>query len=1092
MEDTQPARVRFGAFTLDLKAGELCLGDVAGDGERRIVLQEQPLKVLLILIGRDGEMATREEIKKKLWPNDTIVEFDHSINVVIGNLRRALGDSAEKPQYIGTVARRGYRLLVPVERLEIAATVEPIIDNVAVQVQVQNDASGLIGKKVSHYRVLEVIGGGGMGLVYKAEDVKLGRRVALKFLPEELATDSLTLHRFEREAQTASSLNHPNICTIYEIEEYDGQPFIVMELLEGETLRDRLAAGDGALPLEGLLDIALQVSDGLKAAHERGIIHRDIKPANIFITNKGICKILDFGLAKLTTSEGHTVDELPGPRPKDGLERGTPEMVSEATMDRTLTRTGAAMGTAGYMSPEQVRGEKLDTRTDLFSFGLVLYEMATGQRAFSGETAEIVHNAILNSAPASARELNPKITSGLEAVIDKALEKDRERRYQSMAEIRGALERVRDGDEVSRAARSRHLWRCWAAAACVVAIAVGAGLYWRSRKIDKLKAGDALVVADIENNTSDPSLDGAVKLALESNLGQTPFLDVLGPEKVRGTLKLINHSENERLMPAIAREVCIRTNSAAVVTGSITDDGNSYRIGLKAVNCKTGESLASADADARTRSVVIKTLGDVGTGLREKLGEPQASLKRFNKPLDEATSSSIEALQAFNQGERARMVGGPVDALPLYERAVDLDPKFALALAYLGIMYGDIGNDKMQTEYVGRAFELRGRVTQRDRFAIEATYYHMVTGQLDKAVPVYQEWLQNYPRDRIALINFANMSSHMGHDADAAALFRESIRIDPNELIAYEDLIWTDVRMNRLDDALAVYNQARSQKIEVADLAYSRYDIAFLQNDLPTMEEQVRSNISDPHYQSLLIAGRAQVEEYHGRFRSASELWAQAVDVAKRHKLAMVGAFLEERALAEVLAGNSKVALDLAREASAMGNGTALNPEAAFAIALAGDDNQAESMANAINREYPVNAFIQNFWLPSIRAAIALRRSSPAEAIRQLEQVTLYEYDETGVLSAVYLRGQAYVKLGQPNKAAAEFQRILDHPYLTGEFEIGALSHLQLGHAQAMMGDKAAARKSYQDFFSLWKDADPDVPILKEAKAEYAKLMQSE
>ncbi len=425
MQNAVLLRVQLGPFELDLKAGEL------RKGEGKVRLQEQPFQILLMLVQRSGDLVTLDEIKKKLWPNDTVVEFDHSIHTAIKKLRQALDDSADNPKYIETVARRGYRLMVPVECLE--STPGDGLSSDAAS-HSGGDAVGrtppvpsLIGRKVSHYRVLEIIGGGGMGLVYKAEDLKLGRRVALKFLPEEVATDSLALQRFEREARTASSLNHPNICTIHEIEEHEGQLFIVMELLEGETLRDRLAASEGSLPLAELLSVAIQISDGLQAAHERGIIHRDIKPANIFITDKGVCKILDFGLAKLLETGDQ---EEPAARP--AIWAATLPDASEASC---LTRTGTAMGTAGYMSPEQVRGEKLDARTDLFSFGLVLYEMATRRRAFSGETAEVVRDAILQQPQIPVRDLNSKLPLNLEIVINKALEKDRQARYQTAAEM---------------------------------------------------------------------------------------------------------------------------------------------------------------------------------------------------------------------------------------------------------------------------------------------------------------------------------------------------------------------------------------------------------------------------------------------------------------------------------------------------------------------------------------------------------------------------------------------------------------------------------------------------------------------------------
>ena len=469
MEETLPRCVRFGPFSLDLKAGELRTGNSA------VLLQEQPLHVLRILIENEGTLVSREEIRKRLWPNDTIVEFEHSINAAINKLRKALGDPVAEPQYIQTVARRGYRLMVPVEWVTPAgdesSTSEVSSSDHGAAVRTRSEPGALTGRTVSHYRVLDIIGGGGMGVVYRAEDLKLGRRVALKFLPEELGNDSPALQRFEREARIASSLNHHNICAIYEFGEHEGLPFLVMESLEGETLRDCLPrAGEKGLPIAELLDLSIQVTDGLQAAHEKGIIHRDIKPANIFLTSKGVCKILDFGLAKLleegepektaaqaanasrpmdSTFNAPIAEAYVGPAVKDigGFTAATVKSDNGSIVSR-LTRTGLAIGTAGYMSPEQVNREKLDARTDLFSFGLVLYEMATGQRAFGGKTAAAVHDAILHQVPRPVRDLNSTLAPGLEAIINKSLEKDRDLRYQSAAELRADLEKEQRGRQI--------------------------------------------------------------------------------------------------------------------------------------------------------------------------------------------------------------------------------------------------------------------------------------------------------------------------------------------------------------------------------------------------------------------------------------------------------------------------------------------------------------------------------------------------------------------------------------------------------------------------------------------------------------------
>jgi len=1086
-------RVRLGEFQLDLSSGELCtLGAVNGDG--KVLLREQPFQVLRMLIQRGGKIVTREEIKRKLWPNDTIVDFDHSINVAIGILRRALGDSADNPQYIETLARRGYRLLVAPERLQTTAEMPR---GEAAGAKALPGLGDLIGKKVSHYRVLEVIGGGGMGMVYKAEDLKLGRRVALKFLPEELASDPVTLKRFEREAQTASALNHPNICIIHEIAEYEGQPFIVMELLEGSTLLHHLSLSESkAIPLISLLDIAIQICDGLQAAHDKGIIHRDIKPANIFLTKQGPVKILDFGLAKLAATE--EVEEIGSPEgagiPSAGAKQLSRETDTETfrVVQSNLTRTGIAIGTTGYMSPEQVRKEKLDVRTDLFSFGLVLYEMAAGRRAFTGETAAVVHDAILNQAPVAVQDLNNSVPRGLDAVIAKALDKDCSRRYQSAAEMRADLEQVQN--EIHPV---RHILQRWLAAAALLVFVPAAGWIYREyRNKVQLSAGDTIVLS-VSNETGDPVFGDALKLALRASLEQTPYLNVLAENKVLGTLRALNLSEGTEVTPEIAREVCLRTNSKMVVASSIADAGNGLRIELKGIDCRWGVTVGRVRQDTATRNEVVHLLGVSSAELRGQLGEPEASVAKFNKPLEQATSPSLEALQLLAEGYRHHLAGDVRAASPYYQRAAELDSNFALAYAALGVADEGRGERALETAAETKAYELRTRLTERARFHAEDLYYDVVTGEQEKACAVLQQWVQTFPDDFIAHHNLAGCLLKLGEPDQSLAEAREAARLLPSPW-SYNMLIYHDILTGRLDEAKAIFDEAAARKFDAPPMHVTRTLLAFLQKDQTAMQEQwnwAEGAVGAPAAESLLLFARPSVAIYYGRFREARGLMKQGIALEKKAGfLRPTGQYDSILALREAEIGNPARAQQAAVKALQKTQDRDTQLALALALARTGDIEAAQKLADALGQTFPLDTVVQNHCLPTIRAAIKLHENDPAAAVEILRPTVKYDLADAESFNSLYpayIRGLAYLQIGKGDLAAAEFQKLLDHPGVVARDITGALSHLQLARAQKMMGDQAAARNSYEDFLALWKDADSDIPIYPQAKAEYAKLRSS-
>jgi serine/threonine protein kinase/tetratricopeptide (TPR) repeat protein len=1073
--ETSTGRARFGAFELDLTTGELRSVSSA-NGEPTVLLREQPFQVLQMLIERAGKLVTREDIKRKLWPDDTIVDFDNSINVSIRILRKAVGDTAEAPHYIETLARRGYRLMVPVEWLESAVTTpeqHPTTPATTPSLAVQS----LIGKKVSHYRVIDIIGGGGMGMVYRAEDLKLSRMVALKFLPEELASDAVALQRFEREARTASALSHSNICTIHGIEEHEGQPFIVMELLEGETLRTRMAALEPkALPFDEFFGIAMQVCRGLEAAHEKGIIHRDIKPANIFLCKSGGVKILDFGLAKLAG------DQV-GLEKAEAADSSAPVASSSDGLKKGLTRTGTTAGTAGYMSPEQVGHEELDTRTDIFSFGLVLYEMAAGQRAFTGETVVDLHEAILHQTPVPARVRNPMLPRGFDVVFSKALEKDRQQRYQSATALRNDLSRILRAANPAR----RRIRQVVAAVVLLAFVALGSWRYEVYRHRITLAPTDTIVLADADNQTGDPVFNDALNIALRYEMQQTPYLNILGIDKAYATLAELKLPLTTRITSDVARRICAKTNSKMVISQSIADAGNGYHLEMRALDCVSGATLSKEQADIGSRNEVIHELGVTAVHLRGKLGEPTASLARFNQPLEKALSASLEALQAGAEGTKLHYTGDVAGALKLYQRTIELDPNLALTYEGMGNAYFFLRNFELSGASFTRAYQLRDRLTEKDRLHLEFTYYGTVIGDWEKSYSSTLRFLQIFPRDVFAHQSLASASVRLGEPNRAADEAAETARLQPSSYF-FGQAIQTFRVASKFIEAKSWLAKADALKFDNLGIQLERLTVLFATGDRDGLAKFLAEAERGSNRRDILIS-HAYIETQQGRFRSAERLRLQALGLPS--KTPDIIAPISHSALENAEVGRVVQARRDENELDKRKIDRDKKLWLALALARSGQTEEAGMLADQVSAERPEDTLVQHYLVPTIRAAIKLQQHDPAAVIDLLRGTAKYDLAYTTSFDYVYpayIRGLAYLKLGDGRSAAAQFQKMIDNRGLTLKHVIGPLAWLQMGRAQQMMGDEGAARKSYETFLDLWKNADPDIPIYRLAKAEYAKL----
>ena len=927
-----------------------------------------------------------------------------------------------------------------------------------------------------------------MGVVYKAEDTRLNRFVALKFLPNEVANDRSALERFRREAKAASALNHPNICTVYDIGEQDGQAFIAMEFLDGMTLKHRIAGRP--MEVDEILLLGIEIADALDAAHSEGVIHRDIKPGNLFVTKRGHAKILDFGLAKTSPGLRKTQTDLEAAQ-------------STITREEHLTSPGAALGTISYMSPEQVRAKELDARTDLFSFGAVLYEMATGAVPFRGESSGLIYESILNRPPVPTVRLNPDLPVDLERIINKCLEKDRNLRYQHASDIRSDLQRLKRDSESGRAfiastaadvRRRSVLQRYWGplAVAVVIAVAVG-GFYVHSRKGHMLSKTDTIVLSDFANSTGDPVFDDTLKQALAIQLAQSPFLNVLSDRKVNAELRMMGRVPGVRLTEELAREVCQRGGSKAVLAGSIASLGSQYVLGLKALDCASGDLLTQRQLTATSKESVLKALDTAAADLRSKLGETLGSVSKYATPIQDATTPSLEALKAFSLGSKNEGEKGDAAAIPLWKSAIEIDPNFAIAYASLAVAYANLGQASFSAENAKKAYDLRDRVSDREKYNIEAFYYVATTGQLDKAAQTYELHVRSYPRDFAPWSNLGNTYMLLGQWDKALPATQEALRLE-SHVADFSNLGQIYIALNLLDEAKSTFEQALSRRLDAGYLRLWMYYLAFLRNDETGMKQQIAWGTGKPGDEDALLSAQSDTEAFHGRLRKADEYSRRAMESAEHAEAKEAAALWQANAaLREAEFGDSISARHDAAAALTLGPGRDVEVLAALAFARSGNAAQAESLGDKLDREFPLNTSLQGYWLPSIRAAINLNTKNPSKAIELLQPAATYELAEPGPLQLgtmypAYLRGQALLMGGQAKEAASEFQKILDHQGIVLNFPIAAIAHLGLARAHALGGDRTKARAAYDDFFAIWKDANPGIPIFKQAKAEYEKI----
>ena len=966
---------------------------------------------------------------------------------------------------------------------------------------------------LSHYRIVSKLGAGGMGEVYLAQDTKLDRKVALKILPEDVASKRHRMQRFVQEAKAASALNHPNIITIYEINETNSRHFIALEFIDGQTLRKRMRRTE--MKLDEVLDVAIQTATALSAAHEAGIIHRDIKPENIMLRQDGIVKVLDFGLAKLTETTH------------------TSEVDMEAPTSAAITEAGEILGTTSYMSPEQARGLQLDSRTDIFSLGVLIYEMVTRRLPYPDTNKTEILGAIISdkAVPPLAR-YSREAPDELERIVEKTLAKERDQRYQSakdlLIDLRNLKKRLEVDAELERTTPDRfaaptsnglsftsktagpasstiqthptssaeyivnqvkiHKRGAFIAIGMLVVAALAAGVFWyfKSNPAAALTEKDTIVLADFTNATGDPVFDGTLKQGLAVQLEQSPFLNIFSDQRVREALRFMNRSPDERVTKEIAREICQRQGLKAFLAGSISNLGSHYVITLEAINAQTGDTITREQAEAASKEEVLSTLGNGATKLREKLGESLSSVQKYDVPIHQATTSSLDALKAFSVGVEYQLKGKYLEAIPFFKRATETDANFARAYAAMSSMYYNTRQYDLAAETSRKAYDLRERVGEYERLYITQIYYDNVTGELDKYLETLELWKRTYPRESAPHNNLAVKYNELGQFDRAAEEAREAIRLNPNSASGHSLLASSSVGLNRYDDAKEIIRQALSQKLENLRMHQNLYRIAFVQGDAAGVKKEIDWANGKPE-EYAAQTWQADSSAFSGQVRTARQFSTTAVDMAQQRDLKEVAAQIAAGAAArDAQFRDCGTVKDQTARALRLSHDRITLSLSAQALAICGDTGQTKTLVEELVRRFPTESLINQVRIPLIEAHVELQRGNPAQAIQLLEKTRLY--GRAILFPIAYLRGQAYLADKNGAAAAAQFQEILDNRGWSPLSYFYPLAYVGLARSAVLQGDPAKARKAYEDFFALWKDSDPELSILIEAKKEYEKL----